>query len=384
MPRVLVIVDHYLPGYKAGGPVRSIANMVAALGTEMHFSILTKDRDFGDPGPYKGVSLGAWQMVNGAEVFYARRTTSLRRVIQERKPQIIYLNSLFSSLSIRVLLLGRLRLIEAAKIVIAPRGELAPGALQFRRWKKRLFLVLARWLRLFDGVVWQATNVTEATEIEGAAPSRRKSVFTAPVFTTAPSTPGARVPKRAGLLRAIFASRISPKKNLQGLLSILAGVRCDVRLDICGPFDDEAHWNACQNAALRLPSNVVACFRGPLPPEELQGELNQSDLFILPTWGENHGHVIVEALTAACPVLISDRTPWRSLEQEHAGWDLPIDDDAGYRQVIELVAAMSEEEHRSWREGALTYGLALAAGEETRVRYRSLFSLEDFAAPISQ
>jgi hypothetical protein len=53
-PRVLVLLPTYLPGYLAGGPIRSIANMVDALGDEFEFRIVTSDRDHKARTPYDG------------------------------------------------------------------------------------------------------------------------------------------------------------------------------------------------------------------------------------------------------------------------------------------------------------------------------------------
>ena len=50
----------------------------------------------------------------------------------------------------------------------------------------------------------------------------------------------------------------------------------------------------------------------------------EHDLFLLPSLGENYSHVTCEALSAGCPVLISDRTPWRNLQQKGVGWDVPL------------------------------------------------------------
>ena len=50
--KILIVMGRYLPGYKDGGPVRSIKNLVDRLGTEYEFYILTVDRDHGDTEPY--------------------------------------------------------------------------------------------------------------------------------------------------------------------------------------------------------------------------------------------------------------------------------------------------------------------------------------------
>src|ERR1019366_8134603 len=69
-PSVLVMADHYLPGTKGGGPIRSIANLVDALGEEIDFRIVTRDRDLGDGAPYPSVTPNTWMEVGKARVVY--------------------------------------------------------------------------------------------------------------------------------------------------------------------------------------------------------------------------------------------------------------------------------------------------------------------------
>ena|ERR1039458_4437225 len=69
---VLVLVGTYLPGYKTGGPIRSIANLVAALGEEFPFRIVTLDRDLGDKAPFPGVVVNQWIQIGQADVLYLR------------------------------------------------------------------------------------------------------------------------------------------------------------------------------------------------------------------------------------------------------------------------------------------------------------------------
>ena len=66
------------------------------------------------------------------------------------------------------------------------------------------------------------------------------------------------------------------------------------------------------DAAAAAPRSVA--YTGEATHRDLQRRLSTYDVMILPTLGENFGHIIVEAWAAGCPVLISDRTPWRRLE----------------------------------------------------------------------
>jgi glycosyltransferase involved in cell wall biosynthesis len=97
------------------------------------------------------------------------------------------------------------------------------------------------------------------------------------------------------------------------------------------------------------------------------------DLFLLPSQGESFGHVILEALLAGCPVLISDRTPWRGLQEKGIGWDLPLDPEDGFRAALQQCLAMDADEHRRWSQRAREYGLQHLRNDETIERTRALF-----------
>ena len=70
MRKILIIMGRYLPGYKDGGPVRSIKNLIDRLGNEYDFHILTADRDHGDEQPYLSIKVREWNPVGNAKVFY--------------------------------------------------------------------------------------------------------------------------------------------------------------------------------------------------------------------------------------------------------------------------------------------------------------------------
>ena len=69
-PRVLILADYFLPGFRAGGPIRSLANLVEQLGDEFHFRIITRDRDFGERQAYSDTAANQWQPVGKAQVNY--------------------------------------------------------------------------------------------------------------------------------------------------------------------------------------------------------------------------------------------------------------------------------------------------------------------------
>src|SRR5437763_17151247 len=110
MKKILVIADWYLPGFKAGGPLHSLRNLIEAIGQgNFDFYVLTRDRDLTDKRPYKDVKTERWTPLGNAHVFYTASPsfTTLLRTIRKLDPDVIYMNSFFSRLTCKILLLRR-------------------------------------------------------------------------------------------------------------------------------------------------------------------------------------------------------------------------------------------------------------------------------------
>jgi glycosyltransferase involved in cell wall biosynthesis len=297
-----------------------------------------------------------------------------RRLLRETVPDTVYVNNLFSvSFAVNFLLAARL-VHPRPKIVLAPRGQLDPPALNLKRLKKQIFLHVCRPLRIFRDVHWQASSDVEADEI-------RRNFGSGVAITVArnlrvPSeVPRPTVEKVPGQLRAVFLSRISPKKNLHFALTLLEHLRGTVSFTIAGPVDDSAYWERCQQVIHNAPPNVTIDYRGPVPNEEVAALLANHDLLLLPTLSENFGHVIVEALQVGTPVLISDQTPWRGLEQRHAGWDLPLDDPVPFVAALQWCIDLGPDEFRRLSSGARDAVPTLADDNAAVNANRALFGL---------
>jgi glycosyltransferase involved in cell wall biosynthesis len=131
-----------------------------------------------------------------------------------------------------------------------------------------------------------------------------------------------------------------------------------VSFEIFGPEEDPATSAQCRALAASLPSHVSVAWRGAASNEAIVAALARSDLFLLPTGGENFGHAIFEALSCSVPILISDQTPWRGLAEKQAGWDLPLADSQAFVDKLESYAALAPEQRAAWREGARNCALA--------------------------
>jgi glycosyltransferase involved in cell wall biosynthesis len=320
--RVLATCGVFEPGYRGGGPVRSVAHIVDTAPPTVEVSLLTSDRDFGAPSPYPGLS-GRWVGRGRSRVFYLAtghigQWLRLLRELRSTRFDLLYVNSLWSPrFTIAPVLAARLGLLRIGRVLIAPRGELSPGALTLKSFKKRLFLRLWSPLLRGMGTVWHASADREAAEIRAACPWARVEVNGDQVDLPLEPIPGDG--PHDGPARLVFLGRIAPKKNLLAVLSALLHVEAPVTFDIYGPVEDEAYWEFCEVLIAKLPPHIRVTYRGPVAPAVACDTFCRYDAFVFPTLGENFGHVIAESLCASCPVVCTDSTPWTPVLNKGGG-----------------------------------------------------------------
>jgi glycosyltransferase involved in cell wall biosynthesis len=379
--RVLAFADYYLPGFRAGGPIRALANLVDALRGDVEFRIVTRAHDLGGPR-YENIDDAGWTYVRGARVLYLNNlqsiVTRVSKLLQQEQVDIIYLNSFFSPFS-RAAMLTLLRPGEHGfPIIIAPRGEFSREALRLKRLRKRAYLWLMKALLTRATIFWQASSLHEAEDIRGVfgkAGRRHPIVVTEEIATLPSEVPIARQKKTRGKLRIAFLSRISPMKNLDGALGILSDLTGDVTFNIYGPVEDERYWEECSRRMRDLPENIEVAVHGSVQHDEVSKLLAANDLFFLPSWGENYGHVIVEALSAGCPVLISQNTRWRGLKEKGVGWDINLSGREEFRRALRSMVEMGEAEHQAMRDRARAYANMLVHDPTVVERNREMFRL---------
>jgi glycosyltransferase involved in cell wall biosynthesis len=354
-PKITVFSYSYPPGYLGGGPTRSVHGLVEALGSDFCFSVVTSALDGPNAtSPMPSVTPDQWTSHGPARVWYESRprmtARTIARLLRDSQPDVVYLNSLFSyRFAILPLLLARLRA-RPAVIALAPRGELAEGALALKPVKKQVFLTLVRRLGLHRKVVWHASTDLEKADIEREF-GRRVSCFTAlDLHRGLPDTPPVTRARTGGSL--VFFSRISPKKNLATAIEALALVPGDVHLSVAGPIEDAAYWDQCRAAISRLDDPGRVRYAGAVAGQDVVPFLAEFDLLVLPTLGENFGHVVLEALAAGTPVIVGQGTPWGQIETAGAGW---LCDPASPRSIaalIERFRALPPEAREAMRTAA--------------------------------
>ena len=375
---ILIIMGRYLPGYKDGGPVRSIKNLTDFLGKEYNFKILTCDRDHGDTEAYPNIKVNGWNRVGNAEVYYVPPKGFGEKLIVELAGHVdmIYVCGCFNDYAINTLIANRFGKIKVP-VVVAAMGLFSPGALQIKSLKKNTFINVFNTLGLFKNVYWSATSEMEVTDILNVIKTDRKKIFIAEDLPRA--VRGVRIIKikNPGELKVVFISRFSPKKNLLQAIKILQQVKCNVKFTLYGPDEDKDYWSECQKELNKFPNNVSWVWKGNLESEKVVETLKDQDVFLFPTRGENFGHVIQEALSAGCPCIISDQTPWQDFKSQGVGYVLPLSDDESFVDAIEKYAAMGQEEFQIVVDKAHQYAIRVSNDKVKNTGYRRIFEIRN-------
>lgn len=380
--KVLVMVDWFLPGDKAGGPVRSCANLIEHLRGDFEFSVITRDTDYTSNTPYAGIQSNRWNdSVVGVKVFYISDANlnkeTIARLLTETTYDHVYLNGVwsqpFSVWPIQFLKKNK----PKVKVTLAVRGMLASSALAIKSIKKKLYLAYAKWTKLYADVIFHATNEKELGEVKSVFGSTVKVMVAGnlPRRTEVSELPlQGRASKNTDGITVISIARIAPEKNTLGAIRILRLIKCNATVHFWGAVYDESYFQVCKQEVKSMPANVKVIFHGATASSQVRKLLSEADVLLMPTLGENFGHVILESLQVGTPVLISDQTPWRNLESQFAGWDLPLTNEARFAKCLDDIEAMSDGEFQKWVTGAMNVANKYTNDSELIKANRRLFT----------
>ena len=380
-PTILIFTLFYYPGYKAGGPIKSIQQITNSLSDKFEFKIITSDRDAGDTHAYKNVKINEWIKYENISIFYYKQSNNflyLVKILKNIEYDAIYFNSLMDQkFTIKTLLLMYFGVIRRKPILLAPRGECSIGALSIKTFRKIAYISIFQIFGLFKNLKWQASSQFEKYDISQLIafdPSELNIICVAPDISSHNASPINKIGRDIKKpLQICFLSRISKMKNLDFALQVLTQVDIPIVFNIYGPIEDEAYWNKCKNIIKNMPNSVDVIFHDRIDPAFVMEKLAQNDLFFLPTLGENFGHVIAESLLAGTPVLISDQTPWRNLQNHGVGWDLPLNNPDSFRKAILESANKSSEDYINWRSIVQKYGYDLSSDPKIKNQNIDMF-----------
>ena len=345
--KILIIMRGYFPGQKYGGPPVSVDNFCSLM-KEHSCYVVTHNHDLLSKQPYPNIHRG-WNNRGNCKVLYLcdkqYNKVAFEKIITKVSPDVLYLQSIFESCVLPILQIAKKHNI---RVLLAPRGELCKGAFNMKKYKKLPYIKLLRIMGLIKNVHFQSTSDEETEAINKLLDSPMSRIHRLDNIPSIPKRDYQRLEKSAGKGRFIFLSRIHPKKNLLSAIEYFNDVEGKAVFDIYGSIEDEAYWKECQDAINKLPGNITCTYKGIVSHEKVHEVFSQYDAFLFPTLSENYGHVIVEAITSGCFVILSkDTTPWNDLDY-NGGFLNQLEQPEKWRESIQYIIDMGAEEYRSF------------------------------------
>lgn len=356
MKKVLIITGRYLPGYKDGGPVRTLKNLIDSIGDRYNFTIMCCDRDHGDKKPYDNISVNSVNRVGNANVYYVKDCkytfSDIKKLANDN--DIVYVCGPYNGYAIKTLILKRFSIIKKP-VVLAPMGSFSKGALALKSTKKKIFFSVFKVLGLFKNISFSVTSNVEEEELKEALNIDNKCYIAEDPQRAFDNSLEHSEYKKDDKLNIIFLSRICEKKNLHGAIKVLSKLNTKAVFHVYGNIEDEEYFHKAQAKMINLPTRITAEYMGEVNSENVPAVMSKYDVFLFPTLGENFGHVISEALLAGTIPVISNTTPWNDLNEKNAGFVCDLNDLDSFTETIEKISCMSDEEIRTISENARNY-----------------------------
>lgn len=289
----------------------------------------------------------------GARVHYINRSLfgGMKRdwtaLLDEVRPDVVHVNGCWLP---QCAAAQRWAVARGARVALSPHGMLEPWIMARHRYTRKL---PALWL-------YQARAVREAAVVVATSAAERGNLlrlgYNRRVEVVANGVDAGSIAMRTSWRRSrklLFLSRLHPKKGIELLIeavAMLGGEMGGWTVTVAGEGEPDY--------VLRLRRAAVDCgvaarfsFVGGVYGEEKWRLMREADAFVLPTYSENFGIVVAEALACGTPVITTTGTPWAELRERGCGWWVEASAQAIASAIGEALCLGESELERMGRNG---------------------------------
>lgn len=313
--RILHVVPTYMPAWRYGGPIRSVHGLCKALvmrGHDVHVYTTNVDGEndldieTGVPVDRDGVKVWYFPSRWLRKIYWSPQ---MRRVLSYRLAgfDIVHLHSVYVWTT-----WATARLAEQAgkPYLVAPRGALVQDLVRRkRRWVKRAWIKLIERHTLERAAAIHVTSEREGQEIAWLRLKEPAIVVVPNAIDDACSfgrttlwsvAPVAASPQGEYVL---YLGRLSWEKGLDRLMAAMAQLP-ELRLVIAGS-GDAGYRRTLDDLAKRLGIKERLVYAGHVEGDSKRRLLEQAALLVLPSYSENFGNAVLEAMQSGCPVVVT-------------------------------------------------------------------------------
>lgn len=333
---LLMISRYYYPYFEAGGPVKSTKNFLSFHSSKYNITLFTSNESL----------LETNEKTLNNKIFYLKKIEFLKKMFFElyinKSVDIVYINSFFNFYSFSAILICSF---SNLKLFIHSRGVLKQAQINHKKIKKILYIFFIKFFcKRFTFLV-----------NESGEKKTIKKYFLNPKIKYAYNY--VDVPRNKITYsnnKFLFYSRISSEKGLLFLLKLIKKYEIDIDLDFYGNIWDDKYFEKCNKLISSITCSKIN-YKGIIKPEKIDEIISKYHCLVLPTRGENFGHVIYESLKNSVPVISSENIPWE-LSKRECGVNLKMDHFSFKNQILRY-KNMDVKNYKLQKQNALNYSM---------------------------
>ena len=312
-----ITVLQFIPSISAkdGGTTTYMRELTPSLGrlVNLHVCALGNIEDF---VPLPNAKVHAIEL---RVIHICRMRKQWIKILDEVNPDIVHINCCWMPQCALVQYWTRRHVpynsSHKPKIFLTPHGMLEPWIISRNYWFKKVpaILLYQKWA-VRDANVIVSTAEEERTHILQLGWNRNVEMLPNGIDTSAIEVKSHWKDARD----LLFMSRLHPKKGLEMLIEAMSGVE-HLRLKIAGE-GEIAYVRSLMNMVNDLGLGGKIEFVGPVYGVEKWQMVRDADVVVLPSYSENFGLIVAEALASGTPVMTTTGTPWQAIEANDCGW----------------------------------------------------------------
>lgn len=241
------------------------------------------------------------------------------RLLDVINPDVVHVNCCWQPESA---LVQKWSCFRGFKTVYSPHGMLEPWIMNRHYWTRKVPALF----------LYQKAAIVRSDVIHATAESERGNLLKLGYNNNVVVIPNGidvrRIEMKDGWEKKktlLFLSRIHVKKGIELLINAVAELKeemNDYQVLIVGEGDVD-YIAGLKNLAKQKGVDDIVQFKGGAYGDAKWDLYRNADVFVLPTYSENFGIVVAEALASGTPVITTTGTPWEELSSKHCGWWVP-------------------------------------------------------------
>ena len=334
-------VLHYIPSLaiNTGGVAAYLSVLSAELGKLVELHIVTSDEGGKDVETPNAV---VHRIPSGLLCYF-----SAKKLLGELCPDVVHINGCWQPQLAFVQWAAQTLQIP---VCLSPHGMLEPWIVKRHYWTRK-------WPAI---KLYQRALVKKADYLHATANTEKENLLRLGWNPQVAVIPNAVNIDELSIKtswkrnrRILFMSRLHVKKGIEVLFEALSRLKSELEgyeVIIAGEGEPD-YVRTLKTLSSRLRLNEWVKFAGGVYGADKVRLLQTADIFVLPTYSENFGIVVAEALACGTPVITTHSTPWKELEESECGWYIPVGVNALEQSLREAASTTEEDLERMGRNG---------------------------------